>query len=445
MGRQVSISLTLTDTTTGRIHVDEHRKLHRNRGRLLKGLAAVGVAAIATAGCSSSGGASNGASGGSGSSSALGTLNKASASAVTLEMISDGGSGSIGSAPLFEQGVKMAVAYANDYQGGISGHRINLVICEDNETPSGAQACANQTVQSHAIIAIAPETGQGAAIVPITSKAGIGYVTLSGASVQELTTAGSFVLTGGYPAVLGAFALHAKAQGYSSFDMLVSNVPAAIQGAQIFGSMVFKNEGIAFKVIPVAPGTADETPQLQSAVSSGTKAVGITGDVTLCSSFLKAYQSLGLTLPKYVIQPCLDPSIFSSLGSVLNGSYVATTSQASASDKAIYAAVVRKYAPSVNPDPYSSSNQAAGFISVEGLVNATKSLTGTVDAGSVEKQMETAQNISLPLSGGITFTCNGTAIPLLKAICSSATDVGTTNGSGVISDAQMYNPTPLFH
>ena len=83
--------------------------------------------------------------------------------------------------------------------------------------------------------------------------------------------------------------------------MLVSNVPAAITGAEQLGGLVFKNAGVGYKVIPVNPGTADVTPQLQAAVSWGAKAIGLTGDVTLCSSFLKGYQTLGLTEPKYVL------------------------------------------------------------------------------------------------------------------------------------------------
>jgi hypothetical protein len=50
--------------------------------------------------------------------------------------------------------------------------------------------------------------------------------------------------------------------------MLVSNVPAAIQGAELLGSLVFKNAGIDYKVTPVNSGTAVVTPQLRAARSS---------------------------------------------------------------------------------------------------------------------------------------------------------------------------------
>jgi branched-chain amino acid transport system substrate-binding protein len=411
-------------------------------------MAAVAVAALALAACSSSSSTKTSppsSKSAPASSAALGTPDQATGTPVKVGVISDGGSGAIGTAPLVEQGAKMAVAYANAYRGGLAGHPIDLVICENQSTPAGAQACANQMVQDHVAAIVVPFTGQGAAEVPTITRAGIPYITLSGASTQELTTPGAFDLTGGYPATLGAFALSARHQGYSKFAMLVSNVPAAITGAEQLGSLVFRAAGVGYKVIPVSPGTADMTPQLQAAVSWGAKAIGITGDVTLCSSFLKGYQTLSLAEPKYVIGPCLDPSIFSTLGSVLGGSYLGTTSAAGASDLALYAAITRKYAPSVSPSPNTSANQASGLIPVLSLLSIMHGYSGEVTAAAVTKQVKTVQNVPVPLSGGITFTCNGKAILLLPSVCSSELKVGKVSSAGVVSGLQLYNPTPLFH
>jgi branched-chain amino acid transport system substrate-binding protein len=226
--------------------------------------------------------------------------------------------------------------------------------------------------------------------------------------------------------------------------MLVSNVPAAIQGAELLGGLVFKNAGVGYKVIPVNPGTADVTPQLAAAVSWGAKAIGITGDVTLCSSFLKAYQTLSLTEPKYVIGTCLDPSIFSTLGTELSGSYIATTSNSSAADDALYAAITKKFAPSVNGNPNASANQASGLIPVLSLLNIMAGYKGTVTPAAVKGQLALSTPRTVPFSGGITFICNGAAIPLLPSVCSATTDVGTISSSYAISGLQTYNPTPLF-
>jgi branched-chain amino acid transport system substrate-binding protein len=380
-----------------------------------------------------------------GASSALGTPHPATMSAVTIGLISDGGGSSgIGTAGLVEQGAKAAVAYENEYGDGFEGHKIDLYICENQSTPAGGQACANNMVQHGVVAVVEPFTGQGQTEVPTIVSAGIPYITLSGASQAELTTPGAFDLTGGFPAVLGADALSAKEHHYSKVALLVENVPSAIQGAQLLGGIVFKAAGVGFTVIPVNVGTADMSPQLQSAVSGGADAVGMVGDVTFCSSFLQAYNTLNLKLPRYVLSTCQDPSILNSatLDKALTGSYTSTTSQASAT----YAAIITKYLPKVSPNPSVSSNQASGVSPVLALAAIMKGSTQPVTAAGIKTQTETAKNIVIPFSGGLTFTCNGTAIPLLKSVCSSETALGIIQSgkTAKVTHLKVYNPTPLF-
>jgi branched-chain amino acid transport system substrate-binding protein len=64
----------------------------------------------------------------------------------------------------------------------------------------------------------------------------------------------------------------------------------------------------------------------------------------------------------------------------------------------------------------------------------------------VKAQTAAATNVTIPLSGGLTFTCNGTAIPLLKSVCSSSAGIGVVQSgkSGKVTAIKVYNPTPLF-
>ncbi len=381
-------------------------------------------------------------------SSALGAAHPATLPAITIGLISDTGSGGGGTGSLVEQGAKAAVAYENEYGDGLEGHKINLYICENQETPAGGQTCANDMVQHGVVAVVEPFTGQGQTEVPTIVGAGIPYITISGASEAELTSSGAFDLEGGFPAYLGAMALSAKQHGYKKVAFLVENVPAAIQGAQELGGIVYKAAGVGYTVIPVNPGTADMSPQMQSAVSEGAQAVGMVGDVTFCSSFLSAYNTLGLTLPKYVLSTCQDPSILDSptLDKALAGSYITTTSQASKAQLALYGALIKKYAPKVNPNPDISSNQADGISPVLALAAIMGGSTDPVTAAGIKAQTEAAKNVVIPLSGGLTFTCNGTAIPLLKSVCSSTAAIGIIKGgkSGKVTGIKLYNPTPLF-
>ena len=415
----------------------------RSRKAFTRGVLAAGVLAAASLSAAVVGAGTAGASG------ALGTPHAATLSPVTIGLISDGGgSSSIGTAALVEQGAKAAVAYLNGYGNGLAGHKVTLYICENQSTPAGGQTCANDMVQHGVVAVVEPFTGQGQTEVPTIVGAGIPYITVSGASTAELTTPGAFALEGGFPAYLGAMALSAKAHNLKHVAFLVENVPAAIQGAQVLGGLVYKAAGVGFTVIPVNPGTADISPQMQSAVSGGADAVGMVGDVTLCSSFLQAYNTLNLKLPKYVLSTCQDPSILNSatLDKALAGSYITTTTKSSKSDLMLYGAIMKKYAPKVNPNPNISSNQASGVTPVLALGSIMKGSTQPVTAAGIKTQTQTAQNVVIPLSGGLTFTCNGTAITLLKSVCSSAAAIGVIQSgkAGKITGIKVYNPTSLF-
>ncbi len=73
-----------------------------------------------------------------------------------------------------------------------------------------------------------------------------------------------------------------------------------------------------------------------------------------------------------------------------------------------------------------------------------KGQTGDVTAASVLDRVKTAKDIPIPLSGGITFTCDGTAIPLLKSVCSAATSIGVLNAKGEAENLKQVDPGPLF-
>ncbi len=374
---------------------------------------------------------------------------KATGSTVTIGMITDaGGSGGIGTSALVEQGAKAAVSYVNAGLGGLEGHKVTLYICENQNSPAGGQTCANDMVQKGVVAVVEPFTGQGQTEVPTIVGAGIPYIVVTGASTAELTSPGAYDLDGGFASYLGAMALSAKQHGITKVAFVVENVPAAIQGVQALGAIVYKAAGVGLDVVPVNPGTADISPQLQSAVSSGADAVGVIGDVTLCSSFLKAYNTLDLKLPRFVLSTCQDPSILdsSTLDKALAGSYITTGTAGSKADLAEYATIMKNFAKGVSTNPNISSNQEDGVTPVLALAAVMKGSTQPVTAAGIKQQIQTATNVTIPLSGGLKFTCNGTAIPLLKSVCSSASAIGVIGAgkAGKVTHITVYNPTPLF-
>ena len=108
--------------------------------------------------------------------------------------------------------------------------------------------------------------------------------------------------------------------------------------------------------------------------------------------------------------------------------------------------MMKKFAPKVSANPNVSSNQADGVTPVLALGAIMKGSTQPVTAAGVKAATAAATNVTIPLSGGLTFTCNGTAIPLLKSVCSASAAIGVVQSgkAGKVVSVKVYNPTPLF-
>ncbi|MDQ2648409.1 MAG: ABC transporter substrate-binding protein [Actinomycetota bacterium] len=379
--------------------------------------------------------------------SALGEENPATGDPVTIGLITEGGDEAIGSqSALAEQGAEIAVEYVNDHLGGIGGRPVELFVCGNGATPAGAQDCANQMVEKGVVAVTMPFTGFGAAQAPIITGAGIPYVTGSANSPEEFSAPNAFALTGGFPGTLGAFAAHAAEQEFEKVGMIVIDVPSATQAAQQLGGLVYGTAGVGYEVITAAPGSPDLTPQLQAAIDGGADALAVTGDVTFCTSFLQAYQTLGLDVPKYLIATCVDQTIIESLGTVLAGSFLATTVGDDNDDAELYAALLEKYAADedIDPDPVISTGVSAGVGAVISFVRALDGLTGDVTAATVLAALDGAADVPLFLGGGLTYTCDGTAIPMLPNVCSAEFQVGTLDEEGQVTDATTVDASELF-
>jgi branched-chain amino acid transport system substrate-binding protein len=223
----------------------------------------------------------------------------------------------------------------------------------------------------------------------------------------------------------------------------------AVQSAQVLGLQVFQRAGVGFEVVPAGADVAGMKPQLRAALSDGASALGFLGDATLCRSFLEASKAVASHVPKYVFATCLDPSIMHSapLERVLKGSWLAGAHPGASKDDALYAAIVHRWAPEVSSNPKGSANEAAGLVPILTLGELVKSLGSsgsTLTAAAVWHQAQSAQGVPIPLSGGQTFTCNGTAIPRLPSVCSSSAAVGLLGNGYAVSHEQVFDTSSLF-
>jgi branched-chain amino acid transport system substrate-binding protein len=360
---------------------------------------------------------------------------KATGTPVKVGLINNEGSSPVAE-PSTGDAAVAAADYANAELGGIGGHPIQVIRCSENEDVASATACANEMVQDNVAVVDIGTTGLGGTMVPIITKAGIPYVSATGASPAELTTPGTFMWTGGFPSDLAGMATEAHMHGYKKVTAFVIDTPGALAGAQEIGTPAFKADGIALTIESVPEAVADATPQVTAGVSDSPGAVAIVADASTCTSVLQALSTVDPTLPVYANTSCLNSSTLTALGSAMNGVKIFGRSDTESNDPEaeLYRYVMAKYYPSAN----ASGDSVTGYQGMLGLVRATATLTGDPTPASITAAIKAAKNIPLPAGAGLTFTCDGKAMTGLPSNC-SAGDVVLTIDNGKAVDPQVLN------
>ncbi|MGV9709044.1 ABC transporter substrate-binding protein [Gordonia sp. NPDC003424] len=366
--------------------------------------------------------------------------NAAKGTPIKIGFLSSEGGAAV-SLPEYREGAEAAVKYVNNNGGGLAGHPVDLVVCKQQEDPTSATACANQFVEDKVAAVLTGGTSMGPAVVPIITGAGIPYVTLNGTSAVELTSPDVAALSAGLPGTLTSVATASKENGINSVTIFASDGGGMGNIISQMGAPIFKGFGVDLKVVPIPLGVPDPTPLVTSGLSSKPGGINIIADPATCASVLKAVQTTDPTVKKMLIPPCLDPSVTKVVGMDTVKGQIGLTATDYLSDKpdsVLYRSVMAQYAPDLSVTGPGSS----GYQTLLGFVRATNSVTGDPTPAALKAALKSSKNVEMPAGGGITFTCNGTAVPQMPSICSSQMLYGTINDQGVPVDLKLTGQAP---
>lgn len=396
---------------------DTHHGRHP-RARRSAAFAAMATLGLVAAACSSSSkpGATSSTTA-TAASSVFGAPDAASGSTLKVGYITDGQNGSINNLSEIPA-AQAAVKYVNAYLGGIAGDVLALDVCNDGGTPSGATNCANQMITDKVPVVLNNVSGEDGTIYTALSAAGVPYVAYQTAVAGQLTGKLSYVLTNGLADFAGP-AKVAQNDGAKRVAQLVINVPGAAQPAQQLDPIIYKNAGIPVDVVPIAPGTPDMTPQVQAEISKGADFFSVLGDVSFCTSALKALKTLSYSGPIALIAQCIDSGSSAGIPGGYTGDTVVTVASTGATDPDVklYEAAMKQWAPGTGP--FANGVTQGGFATVLAFARAMKGLTLPATSASIEAAMAAMPATPLPFLGGGTFQCNGKQISITPDVCSA--------------------------
>ncbi|EIV96083.1 ABC transporter substrate-binding protein [Frankia sp. QA3] len=276
------------------------RRRYGLRGLARTGLARAGLAAALAATLAGCGGGSDGGSG-----SAAASDPAAKGSPVKLMIIAPTGTAGT-NYPEMVAATRAAVRGVNA-RGGIGGHPVELVHCNERNDAASAKKCAQQAVDSGVLAVVSEVSGTGG-IMPILQNAGIPSIGSAGISADgsELSSPVSYVISPLtlYPAVCPALLAKAGAShlGLVGYDLSASDrlIVMAEGGAKAV------NHPINPKIrIPIT--TSDFTPAISQLSRSGADgAVLVVFDQAAYAVISKAGQQIrtchaaGTLSPKYL-------------------------------------------------------------------------------------------------------------------------------------------------
>nr|MDT0666658.1 ABC transporter substrate-binding protein [Micromonospora sp. DSM 115978] len=160
---------------------------------------------------------------------------------------------------------------------------IELVECETLADPAMGTDCANRMVEEDVVAVVVGSSSVGESIWEPLHQAGIPLMfantTASGALTDSEST---FNLTDPFFAQVDLQVQQAKDAGVSKVTAVVIDVPTAMSLYSEILPELYSEQGIDLEVVPIAPGTADMTPQMQPIADGDPTTVSIVGSDAFC-------------------------------------------------------------------------------------------------------------------------------------------------------------------
>lgn len=218
--------------------------------------------------------------------------------------------------PAIAEAAKAYGKYINA-KGGINGHKVDVVICDEGGDPTKATDCARQAIQQQVTAVVGSFGYTGDATIPLLKGANIAW--FGGCcpnSPAEYNSSNAFILGNG-PAFGAGLADRAAKDGkkkiaYVGCDGCQTYLPPIENTLKANGLSLHKN-------VTIPAQAQDYSPQAAQALADGTDAIIMIAGEDQDKAFLSAYKQAGGTAKIYGPQGNLTEEVAASFKKELNG------------------------------------------------------------------------------------------------------------------------------
>ena len=201
--------------------------------------------------------------------------------------------------------------------GGLGGHELKLITCNDSNDPNKAADCARQAVDEGVAALVGGFTPNGDAVMPILEAAGIPWFAPPGISAAELSSEDSFPITSGVLGLAGLGQMAAE-DGCDKVASVNYDLPSAGAISQLV-DLALTNQGHdPSTLIKVPPTTTDFSSLAQDVSEYDCAVVGTPPQALL--GIAAAGAQLGMETKFYVVPGGLTDTVAENGGEAVEGS-----------------------------------------------------------------------------------------------------------------------------
>ncbi|MER6097851.1 ABC transporter substrate-binding protein [Streptomyces sp. NPDC001728] len=160
----------------------------------------------------------------------------------------------------------MAQTYARwiNSQGGIDGHELRVLTCNEHNTPSGAAACARRAVHENAVAVVGSYSQNGRAFMAPLEAAEIPYIGGYGISEDEFTSPLSYPVNGGQASLIAGHGMQ-LAESCRTVSLVRPDTLAGDKLPELLNSGLRKASHRSAVDIPAVEDAAEYTAQADRA------------------------------------------------------------------------------------------------------------------------------------------------------------------------------------
>jgi ABC-type branched-subunit amino acid transport system substrate-binding protein len=213
--------------------------------------------------------------------------------------------------------------------GGINGHKLQVITCNDNFDPNGATACANEAVADHVTAVVGAESTYITNILPILNAHHIASLGSTNASALELTSPNSFTFSGGTGLLGNAFLTELINNGYNKVAVVYIDIPIVapiVAGLKASVPTLGNGSGSVVATIPVSPTQTDFSTIAAAVKQSGATSVNFVLSSVQADLATEADYQAGIgcaTVPAALFS--MTKTDLDTLGPAANGCYYVST------------------------------------------------------------------------------------------------------------------------